>query len=395
MNTNEIKKLLETRNEIIDMIHKCRSSVNEISLSSIYTISLTDLKKNLDLEKYKELEYLFTKENISYLRPYKGSLVGLTDEELGIVSRELVTAEICCLLGIDLAGRHSGGVTGLCNKRKIEIAKKHLMEKNVEIKDIVYFSDILDIRTLWANNQRQYETIRKPMEIEETFYDEIENSLFVVISHKDSEGKLGKMSFDRDIYDLLHSYYRDLKGNIVISKEILDKEQYSKIKEVKTITLEEAIKITLECGFGEFDGDNFFYDNHSKKNPFVYKGDKKDIETFISIIISKMKSSFIEHKEETSCEEDITREELDDLDDLDNRPFVGIDREDIEDIEKENVFDSNCNNNSNIENNEMNFLGDFLSKIEECCLGYDVPELREIIDSICMLREDYYYENYF
>lgn len=290
MNKNEIQNLLNKRYQLFDIIHDCKSSINEISLNTCHTISLSDLKEKIDLEQYPELEYLFSQENINYLRPYHGQLMGLEDKNLGIVCRELVVAEISCLLGLDLTGRHGGGVCGLCDKRKIEIAKNQLEKVGVKTKPIIYFSDAIDIRLLYANNEKAFRSKKTDIKSEyKIFYNEDDNT-FLKIENEASNSDGSRFSYVEDVYDLLFSYQNFLQNELVICDKVLDMECYREILNIRTLTLKEAIKETLSSVTYTFDGDTFYCDDSTKESPLSYTGDKNDIDTFVEFIANEMQN---------------------------------------------------------------------------------------------------------
>lgn len=292
MNTTEIKELLQKRVAIVNVICDCRASINEISLRSVDTISLSDLRDKIDFEKYPELEYLFCQENLNYLKPYRNELMGLEDKDLGIACRELVVAEIACLLGLDLTGRYCGGICGLTDTRKIEIAKKHLETMGVETKEIVYFKDVLDIRLIWANNTRKFNEIKNITREDKVVFDEAENSLLVVTQSKQTDGSFKPFSYKDNVYDLLYPFIRDLGDDLVISDEILDKDYYDKIEIRQTLSLEEAIKETILSGVGYFEENSFCLNESAIKRVLPYDGDKEDIDTFVSFVANQMRNIY-------------------------------------------------------------------------------------------------------
>lgn len=339
MNTKEIKMLLDNRNAMLDLIHNCKNSINEISLSTVHTISLSDLKDSIDFEKFPELEYLFSQENISYLRPYHGELMGLEDSNLGIACRELLVAEIACLLGLDLTGRHCAGICGLTDKRKIQIAENHLKAKGVKIKTITYLKDVLDIRLLWANNIRKFNNKNNIKKEDRVVFEGEDNSLLVITQSEQTDGQFKPFSYRDDVYDLLYPFLRDLGNDLVISDEILDEEYYNKIEVFRTLSLEEAIKQTIEAGFGFFEENSFYFDKEFKEYTLEYEGDKEDIDTFVSFVANKMK-----------------------------------------DIENNMSF--------------IDFLLAFADKIHDVCAGTKIPELDDFMMTYYAMQEDDYYEYY-
>ena len=109
----EVKDIIKKYVKVTETIGKTKKSVNEISLTAIGTLSLTDLKKNFSellqngtLTK-EEFDAIFSEKTIKELRPYKATLMGLTDKDMGIVSKDYVSDIISYIIGIKLPSASS------------------------------------------------------------------------------------------------------------------------------------------------------------------------------------------------------------------------------------------------------------------------------------------------
>lgn len=230
LSTDQIQELLTKRFELIEMINSCRTSVNEISLNSVQTISLTDLEKNIDFGKYPELYYLFSDQNINYLRPYHGSLQGIEDNDLGIVSKGLVTAEIALLTGIDLSGRNSPFTSPFYTKSLLDKVKDKLVDMGIKTKNIVKFEDVINLKSLYANNVENYNIASEySYPTNGVFYDEEDNTIIF-------------SDFKENVYDLLYSL--SILDEINVSTEISSNSV--EIDLVEKMTLNDAILDILE-----------------------------------------------------------------------------------------------------------------------------------------------------
>lgn len=117
-----LKELAKMYVDVCDTIKRTKSSVNEISLTAIGTLSLTDLKENfLSLAEdgvitESQYETIFSEKTVAELRPYKGTLMHLTDTDMGIVSKDYVCDIISYIIGVKLPSASSG--TAWENARK-------------------------------------------------------------------------------------------------------------------------------------------------------------------------------------------------------------------------------------------------------------------------------------
>lgn len=117
-----LKELTKMYVDVCDTIKRTKSSVNEISLTAIDTLSLTDLKENfLSLAEdgvitESQYETIFSEKTVAELRPYKGTLMHLTDTDMGIVSKDYVCDIISYIIGVKLPSASSG--TAWENARK-------------------------------------------------------------------------------------------------------------------------------------------------------------------------------------------------------------------------------------------------------------------------------------
>ena len=292
MNTKEIKELIAKRFDLFEILHNCKSSTNEIIFREEYMISLSKLKNSLDYEKYPELVYLFSEENISYLQPYYDKIINSEDLEMGLVKAKIITSEIVCLVGIDLTGRDGADVNYLCSKKDVELAKKHLEGVGITIKPITYLDEIINIRLFWANNKQLYST-RKNISNwnhKKIIFDKRDNSLAFYEDVVYANGEQGIWSYKDNVYDILYPFYRDLKDDLVISNEIFDEDCYFEMEELEIIELEEAIKRTIYSGIGKFEGNKFIFEREEKDYYLVYDGKDDDINDFTTFVINQMKS---------------------------------------------------------------------------------------------------------
>ena len=117
-----LKELAKMYVDVCATIKRTKSSVNEISLTAIGTLSLTDLKENfLSLAEdgvitESQYETIFSPKTVAELRPYKGTLMHLTDTDMGIVSKDYVCDIISYIIGVKLPSASSG--TAWENARK-------------------------------------------------------------------------------------------------------------------------------------------------------------------------------------------------------------------------------------------------------------------------------------
>ena len=119
MITDIINKYIAITNALL----KSNTSVNEISLTAIKTISLSSVKKQFEIlveeqaisqEKYS---LIFSEPVITELRPYKKKLMNLEDTELGIVSYDYLSDIISYIVGVKLYSASSS--TAWSNAQKL------------------------------------------------------------------------------------------------------------------------------------------------------------------------------------------------------------------------------------------------------------------------------------
>jgi hypothetical protein len=108
-----MEQIIKKYMAVTDAIDRTTSSVNEISLSAIGTLSLNDLRtkmtelKNNNILSETEFNALFSEETIKELRPYKGTLCGLTDTNEGIISKDYLSDILSFIIGIKLPSASS------------------------------------------------------------------------------------------------------------------------------------------------------------------------------------------------------------------------------------------------------------------------------------------------
>ena len=170
-----LKELAKMYVEVCTAIKRTKSSVNEISLTAIGTLSLTDLKENfLSLVEdgvitESQYETIFSEKTVAELRPYKGTLMHLTDTDMGIVSKDYVCDIISYIVGVKLPSASSSIAWG--NARKF-------VESLGMTAEMVDINSVLSPAVFAANN---YNTV-----IEANMSDKYEHfSLPVVIKEEE------------------------------------------------------------------------------------------------------------------------------------------------------------------------------------------------------------------
>ena len=89
-------------------IDTAKGSVDEISLNAFETRSLSSLKENFQellndgVITEKEFNAIFSEATITELRPYKGTIMALTDTEMGIVSKDYFIDIVSYIIGFIL-----------------------------------------------------------------------------------------------------------------------------------------------------------------------------------------------------------------------------------------------------------------------------------------------------
>lgn len=149
----EVKDIIKKYVKVTETIGKTKKSVNEISLTAIGTLSLTDLKKNFSellqngtLTK-EEFDAIFSEKTIKELRPYKATLMGLTDKDMGIVSKDYVSDIISYIIGIKLPSASS--------YRAWENAKKFVENELHLTKELFDIEKELPTDVFVANNYKK------------------------------------------------------------------------------------------------------------------------------------------------------------------------------------------------------------------------------------------------
>lgn len=170
-----LKELAKMYVEVCVAIKRTKSSINEISLTAIGTLSLTDLKeKFLELAESgvitkSQYETIFSEKTVAELRPYKGTLMHLTDTDMGIVSKDYVCDIISYIVGVKLPSASSG--TAWENARKF-------VESLGMTAEMVDINSVLSPAVFAANN---YNTV-----VEANMSDKYEHfSLPVVIKEEE------------------------------------------------------------------------------------------------------------------------------------------------------------------------------------------------------------------
>ena len=170
-----LKELAKMYVDVCAAIKRTKSSVNEISLTAIGTLSLTDLKeKFLKLAENgvitkSQYETIFSEKTVAELRPYKGTLMHLTDTDMGIVSKDYVCDIISYIVGVKLPSASSSIAWG--NARKF-------VESLGMTAEMVDINSVLSPAVFAANN---YNTV-----VEANMSDKYEHfSLPVVIKEEE------------------------------------------------------------------------------------------------------------------------------------------------------------------------------------------------------------------
>ena len=170
-----LKELAKMYVEVCVAIKRTKSSINEISLTAIGTLSLTDLKeKFLELAESgvitkSQYETIFSEKTVAELRPYKGTLMHLTDTDMGIVSKDYVCDILSYIIGVKLPSASSGAAW--------ENARKFVESLGMTA-EIVDINSVLSPAVFAANN---YNTV-----IETKMSDKYEHfSLPVVIKEEE------------------------------------------------------------------------------------------------------------------------------------------------------------------------------------------------------------------
>lgn len=166
LDTNAFKKYLD----INSAIDTAKGSVNEISLSAVETRSLTSLKENFQqlfddgIITENEFNSIFSDATIAELRPYKGRLVGLVDEDMGIVSKDYFSDIVSYIIGWKLPS--------ISTKVAWGHAKEFVDTLGFDTSTLLDVKAILSLDVFLANNydlvleteiNRKYSTARFPV----------------------------------------------------------------------------------------------------------------------------------------------------------------------------------------------------------------------------------------
>lgn len=166
LDTNAFKKYLDIKSAI----DTAKGSVNEISLSAVETRSLTSLKENFqqlfDVGIITENEFnsIFSDATIAELRPYKGRLVGLVDEDMGIISKDYFSDIVSYIIGWKLPS--------ISTKVAWGHAKEFVDKLGFDTFTLLDVKAILSLDVFLANNydlvleteiNRKYSTARFPV----------------------------------------------------------------------------------------------------------------------------------------------------------------------------------------------------------------------------------------
>lgn len=166
LDTNAFKKYLDIKSAI----DTANGSVNEISLSAVETRSLTSLKENFQqlfnvgIITENEFNSIFSDATIAELRPYKGRLVGLVDEDMGIISKDYFSDIVSYIIGWKLPS--------ISTKVAWGHAKEFVDKLGFDTSTLLDVKAILSLDVFLANNydlvleteiNRKYSTARFPV----------------------------------------------------------------------------------------------------------------------------------------------------------------------------------------------------------------------------------------